>query len=200
MSLNKFLIALVFGIGALVVSAEEASACNRRSYCYTSCDYHCGPVKACYCWGWYCHQGNWQWVRVYCAGCPSHLPGWCWGYIKDLGIFDCVRVYYCYPTLEELEKAHPQKQASAAGPGAIQVALPADAKLMIDDQPTTSTSSARRFTTTELKPGYTYYYTLKAEVVRDGRVQTVTQKVEVRANQETRVTLELPTGTAAVSK
>jgi uncharacterized protein (TIGR03000 family) len=68
--------------------------------------------------------------------------------------------------------------------------LPADAKLSIDDAPTTSTSSVRTFVTPELNPAKDYHYTLKAEIVRDGRTQSVVEQVSVRAGEETRVSID----------
>jgi len=77
--------------------------------------------------------------------------------------------------------------ASVAAPATIIVSLPADAKLMIDDYATKSTSAARVFNSPELAPGQAFSYTLKAEIVRDGQTLTVTEQVTVRAGLETRV-------------
>ena len=75
--------------------------------------------------------------------------------------------------------------------------LPADAKLTIDDKPTVSTSGSRVFESPGLTPGKTFYYVLKATVVRDGKTETVTKEVAVRAGEDTRVTIEVPeAGTA----
>jgi uncharacterized protein (TIGR03000 family) len=78
----------------------------------------------------------------------------------------------------------------------IIVNLPADAKLTIDGQATTSTSGTRRFSSPALEPGKEYFYTLKAEVVADGKPEVITERVTVRANRETRVNLALPVATA----
>jgi len=77
--------------------------------------------------------------------------------------------------------------ASVAAPATIIVSLPADAKLLIDDFATKSTSAARVFTSPELAPGQAFSYTLKAEIVRDGQTLTVTEQVSVRAGAETRI-------------
>jgi uncharacterized protein (TIGR03000 family) len=110
-----------------------------------------------------------------------------------------VRVFYCYPHGSEAKwddpehDAPPDKQMSAA-PSAqsatIVVNLPADAKLTFDDQPTVSTSARRVFVTPALENGKDCYYTLKGEVIRNGQVRFFTQKVIVRAGQETQVKLE----------
>jgi uncharacterized protein (TIGR03000 family) len=72
----------------------------------------------------------------------------------------------------------------------VYVTLPADAKLTIDDEPTVSTSESRVFMTPSLTPGKTFHYELKATVVRDGKTETVTKQVAVRAGEETRVNIE----------
>jgi uncharacterized protein (TIGR03000 family) len=78
------------------------------------------------------------------------------------------------------------------------VTLPADAKLTFNGQPTRATSQTRWFVTPPLEAGRNYHYVLKAEIVRDGQTQVVTQKVQVRSGEETRVALDFPA--AAVAK
>ncbi|HVS40551.1 MAG TPA: TIGR03000 domain-containing protein, partial [Gemmataceae bacterium] len=78
----------------------------------------------------------------------------------------------------------------------IVVSLPADAKLSIDDQPTTSTSAQRVFVSPSLPTGKDFYYTLKAEITVDGKPTVVSQVVKVRAGEESRVTLAAATGVA----
>jgi uncharacterized protein (TIGR03000 family) len=79
--------------------------------------------------------------------------------------------------------------ASVPAPATINVSLPADARLMIDDVVTKSTTASRVFVSPELAPGQEFHYTLKAEIVRDGQTLTVTEQVAVRAGAETRVAL-----------
>jgi uncharacterized protein (TIGR03000 family) len=69
------------------------------------------------------------------------------------------------------------------------VSLPADARLTIDGQATTSVSSVRTFTSPELQPGRTYVYTLQAVYTRDGEEKTVSKKVHVWAGRTSRVDL-----------
>jgi len=84
-------------------------------------------------------------------------------------------------------------------PATLVVELPADATLTVDGTATTSTSSSRVFITPALQPGRTYTYTLSAQVMRDGGVQTVTREVAVRAGEQTQVQLDIP-GTAVVAR
>jgi uncharacterized protein (TIGR03000 family) len=94
----------------------------------------------------------------------------------------------------------PPPPLNAEPPGAtLIINLPADAVLTIDDRATTQTSEQRTFTSHKLASGYTYYYNLKAEIVRDGQTQIVTKRVPVRVGEVTRVTLE-PAETALTSR
>lgn len=79
----------------------------------------------------------------------------------------------------------------------IIVSLPADARLSIDGTTTVSTSGTRVFYTSGLESGHEYYHTLEADVIRDGKTERISQRVVIRAGQETRVTLDLATGVAS---
>ena len=88
--------------------------------------------------------------------------------------------------------------AQATGTQAtIVVSLPEDATLTIDDEATASTSSQRVFVTPALEAGKAYEYTLKAQIVRDGKTQTATAQVKVRPGEVSRVELTVPATVAA---
>jgi uncharacterized protein (TIGR03000 family) len=78
----------------------------------------------------------------------------------------------------------------------IVVALPADATLTIDGEATVSTSEKRIFVSPALESGREFRYTLKAEVVRDGKKVVMQEIITVRAGEETKVTLEPTTAVA----
>jgi len=82
------------------------------------------------------------------------------------------------------------------GSALIVVSLPADAKLTIDGEATTSTSDKRVFLSSNLPTGQEFHYTLKAEVVVNGKSVEVSKVVTVRAGEETNVTLAAPTAVA----
>ena len=63
-------------------------------------------------------------------------------------------------------------------PAIIVVSLPAEAKLLVDDAATTSTSGRRVFASPALEPGKDFYYTLKGEWLHDGSLHTTTQRVK----------------------
>jgi len=80
--------------------------------------------------------------------------------------------------------------ASVQAPATIVVTLPAKARLTVDDEPTTSTSARRVFTSPALPPGKEYSYTLKAEFSKDGKPVVITKEVTVSAGKQVTVKLE----------
>ena len=77
----------------------------------------------------------------------------------------------------------------APAPATIIVSLPACATLTIDGAATTSTASERAFESPVLQAGKDFHYTLKAQIVRDGKSVVVSKEVTVRAGEETRVAM-----------
>ena len=86
-----------------------------------------------------------------------------------------------------------REESRVPAPVTIVVDLPADAKLLIENEATTSTGESRVFQSPTLNPGKEYQYTLTAEVVRDGKPIKAEQVVTVKAGQVIPVTLTLPT-------
>jgi uncharacterized protein (TIGR03000 family) len=102
----------------------------------------------------------------------------------------------CYGVAPTVSGAY----ALADAPATIVVTLPEDAKLRIDDNPTTSTSGSRVFVSPSLPTGREFHYTLTAEVMRDGKPVTVKEKIVVRAGEETRVELSVPAAGVAAAR
>lgn len=65
----------------------------------------------------------------------------------------------------------------------ITVKLPPGATLYVDERKSPSAEPVRSFSTPPLPTGREYAYLLKAEVMRDGRPETFTQKVPFRAGE-----------------
>jgi uncharacterized protein (TIGR03000 family) len=72
-------------------------------------------------------------------------------------------------------------------PARVRVKLPADADLFVDGVRVPQTSAVRSFQTPKLEPGRSYYYTLKADVIRDGRTVSASKRVTVEAGREATV-------------
>jgi uncharacterized protein (TIGR03000 family) len=97
------------------------------------------------------------------------------------------------PSSSGQEGTSPQ-QGRGPAPATIIVRLPADARLLIDDAATRSTSSVRTFQTPPLEPGKEFSYTLRAERLSNGQPVSVRQEITVRAGEVTRVELRFPEG------
>jgi uncharacterized protein (TIGR03000 family) len=80
--------------------------------------------------------------------------------------------------------------ASPAGERAtITVTLPPGAALYVDNRKSPGTDSVRRFTTPPLPAGREFGYLLKAEVIRNGQPETLTQRVVFRSGEQVTVDL-----------
>jgi uncharacterized protein (TIGR03000 family) len=102
------------------------------------------------------------------------------------------------PSGEKAPKPKEKREESKVpAPVTIVVDLPADAKLLIENEATTSTGDSRVFQSPTLTPGKEYQYTLTAEVVRDGKPIKAEQVVTVKAGQVIPVTVTLPTSGVA---
>lgn len=77
------------------------------------------------------------------------------------------------------------KETSA--PARITVRLPADARLFVNGEACTLTSTTRSFETPRLEAGKDYAYTFKAEVVRDGRTRSEDRRVVFQAGKQVTV-------------
>jgi uncharacterized protein (TIGR03000 family) len=75
-------------------------------------------------------------------------------------------------------------------PANIIVLLPGDAKLSFGTHVMKSTSERRQFITPPLARGQDHYYTLKAEMIRDGKPVVKTQRFAIRAGQELQVVFD----------
>jgi uncharacterized protein (TIGR03000 family) len=101
----------------------------------------------------------------------------------------------CLPPPPPPKKDEPKKDETdehnhkAAEPARVAITLPSDAKLLFNGAVATGTGESRTFATPALQYGMDYGYELTAEVIRDGRVQTITERVVVRAGETAKVTL-----------
>ena len=87
------------------------------------------------------------------------------------------------PAVDQGTDAAPAPGGSAL----LQVRLPADARLIVNDRPTRSTGELRRYRSRGLQPGVSYGYELRAEVTRDGRTISETKVVSLAADETAEV-------------
>jgi uncharacterized protein (TIGR03000 family) len=125
-----------------------------------------GGWGGCYCgWGW----GGWGWGGWGGWGGSPYYGGW-WGGYGWYGV-DAA------PTV-----------APASNTATVVVQVPERASLYVDGRQVTMNTNPRDFRTPSLEPGQTYYYTMKVVAVRGDKIVSQTRKVEVRANETSRVT------------
>ncbi len=91
-----------------------------------------------------------------------------------------------------------KKPSVTSSPALITVNVPANATISIDGTATKSTSAVRVFATPALEAGTVYYYSITAEVVREGHKYTTTEKVAVESGAQVEITLN-PNVTAEVA-
>ncbi len=154
-------------------------------------------------------QGGWASRSGYggCHGCYGGASAGCYGYACN-GSGGCYGGHAagCYGCHGAAAHAPAQMIAPPAPPGGaapeqvpapkkedkksaslsqarLIVELPADAKLYVDDRLMQTTSERRVFNSPRLEQGQTYYYILRAEVVRDGQTLSDTKRVLVHAGE-----------------
>lgn len=113
-----------------------------------------------------------------CSGCNGGVMSGCSGGTA------------CNGGRPAMEQPPPVKDGAPPTAAIIDVSLPADAALFVNGQPTTSTTARRSLISPPLPTGRDYFYTLRADVVRDGQTLSTTRQVTVRPGQRHSVILE----------
>jgi uncharacterized protein (TIGR03000 family) len=163
---------------------NRSHGCTSSYGCTTSVAYSCTNSHGC--------QRGGLFSRRSCHGCStsyscSHgCSSGCTTVVPDKKMMP-----------KEGEKVPPPKKTSLSAPATIVVSLPADARLTVDGAPTNSTSDRRTLVTPELEFGATYVYTVRAEIVRDGRTLAETQDVTVRGGETSAVQFKFSNQTVA---
>jgi uncharacterized protein (TIGR03000 family) len=135
--------------------------------CYGGC-YGCCGGYAYGCCGGGCHG-------CYGGGCHGCCGGGCYGCCGGGCIGGPVA-----PVPPTTPPPTPKKTSlDSAAPATIVVNVPADARLTIDGEATTSTSTQRVFVSPAINPGREYHYTLKAEFQKDGKMVSVSKNIAV---------------------
>lgn len=175
-----------------------SGCCGCTGGCYGGCSgYACGGgCGGCRggCYGGGCRGG--------CYGGGCYGAGCCGTVVVNYGCCGCMGTMAA-PAATPTPPAQGGKPAGTgmfyATPATLVVSLPADATLKVDGTATKATDAVRTFSTPALTPGQSYFYTLTAEVVRDGKTMTATQQVTVRAGETSRIELPASAFSAAVA-
>lgn len=110
--------------------------------------------------------------------------------VKRLVIRSGEVVRLAFRDMESADGRWTKEGEAGSSPAQITVRLPADARLTVHGVACPLTSDMRTFDTPSLPPGQTYYYLLKAEVVRDGRTIAQTRRVDFRSGQRVTVSFD----------
>lgn len=164
--------------------------------------------------GWYNYSGCWgcHGCRGSCFGCYGCYGGCggcfgcggCYGCCGGCfgcygGCYGCYGCYGCFGTVMVQPVAPapaprkpepvpaPKKVTASPAPAQVIVQLPDNAELFIDGQRSRLTAATRTVVTPALEPDEDFYYTLRAEIVRDGKTIRKDQQVLLRAGKVSRV-------------
>lgn len=78
----------------------------------------------------------------------------------------------------------------------LNVSVPAGAKIYVNDKPTTSTGTVRRFVSRDLEPGYKFEYEVRAEMRVDGRLVREVKTIQMTSGDTKDIDFKLdPTET-----
>lgn len=194
---------------AAMTSAPDAPNCHFKACCKPYCPPPC-YVSCCGCGGYVACYGN-------CGGCYGGCYGGCVGYSCGGACLGCYGVYPTYsysmplngvpmmpaipaePVLPKPKEKEPEKDGSSAR---LTFDLPPGAALYVDGQLIKGASTRRQFSTPKLQAGQAYYYDVRVEVVRDGKVIADEKRVVVRAGEAVAATFgrDRLEGTAFVAR
>lgn len=156
-------------------------------YCSCSCYSSCHHIFPIFHHHSYCHCSCSTVYYSSCCSCYSSCTTYyspcCGGVIYGPQVMPV-------PPAKGSEKVAPPVKDKGKGDQAsarVTVNLPSDAKLWVDAVECPLTSSVRSFNTPALNPGQRYVYNIKAEIVRDGRTISETQRVVLTPGEESRV-------------
>jgi uncharacterized protein (TIGR03000 family) len=183
---------------------------RRSSCCGSHASWGCHGGSGCHGGGWG-HGGSGCHGGLFSRHHGCHASSSCCGTVASCGSCGscgsaCGDCGGCAPAAGAMPAAAPAKapepikalpkptseEVRFSVPATIVVTLPVEAKLTVDGVATTSTESVRVFTSPALEQNKTFYYTLNGELVRDGQVLKTSQRIAVRAGEETRVELQFP--------
>lgn len=84
--------------------------------------------------------------------------------------------------------SEPVVVTSTTGEASINVAMPEDAKVYVNDKLTTSKGAERKFVSRGLREGMTYSYTVRVEYEKDGKPVTENEEVKLGAGESVSLT------------
>lgn len=132
---------------------------------------------------------------------PVQNGTWLWHYLPQLGRNAYVKVvgrdYLAYEVKNSVfENDHfstvvKQGQKDKNAMTRLIITLPENARLTVNDEPTSKTGSERTFKTPALEAGEKYYYKMKAEYMHDGELVTVEKNIQFTAGKDRELQVDM---------
>ncbi len=189
-------------LAALSTGGDVPAGLFNRGCCGGSSSHHVSCSGGCHgtsCSGSHrkhrshgCSGGNYA-----CTGASCHGSSCFGGHRKHRGHNNCcgctgsATIVSCTGTVVPAPVVAPPVKGKIGldnvAPATLIVSVPAEARLTVDGQITSSTSTQRVFVTPALSLDRVYNYTIEAEYVRDGKLVKISKEVAVKAGDETRV-------------
>jgi uncharacterized protein (TIGR03000 family) len=94
------------------------------------------------------------------------------------------------PSKSEVPSSEPTARGTPSETGLLSIRVPSDATVTINGLPTQSTGSHREYVSYGLRPGLTYKYEIRAQVVRNGQTIEDGRTVYLRSGASRHVTLD----------
>jgi uncharacterized protein (TIGR03000 family) len=163
-------------------SCSTCFGCHRifpifhRHHCHSSCFCSCSCTGVVY----------YSSCSVCCGG-PVYYYGCTGCTICCGGVVTQPRVVPVPEKIDPPGKDKDQGVSIPASKARVTVMVPSDAKLWVENVVCPLTSTVRSFDTPSLNPNQRYFYNIRAEIVRDGRTISETQRVVIIPGQEARV-------------
>jgi uncharacterized protein (TIGR03000 family) len=154
---------------------------GQQPCCWTSYA-PCYPFYGCYELG------------EYYRGCDCY--GWCYGQGGPVDYAPLVPVPKTGPERAPQPKEGPERAPKPKDEARLIVDLPADANLYIHDHAMDTVGARRSFLTPPLKAGQTYYYLLRVDITREGKVQSETKRILVQAGDTVQASFGEPATTS----
>lgn len=151
-------------------------------------------------WGWGPEGGFYFWDGFGPHRPPLHALHGNWWWQTGLHPFDLYRL-----VVEQrggfIRREEAMTQVTVGDDSLLLVVnVPADARVYINDRLTSSTGTRRQFASRGLKPNTPYQYTVRAEIIRDGKTLTDTQVVQLGSGKQAQVAFAFENVTRVASQ
>ena len=164
-----------------------------HSYCYGCVSYGCYSCNGCTSYVYSsccsCYVCSSPVIGYGCNGCsgPRVMPVPSGNAEVEALRKEVERLKKALEKVPDPKKKSTDEGVSAPVSSRVTVTLPSDARLWVENVECPLTSSVRSFDTPPLNSNKKYFYNLKAEMMRDGRTVSQTQRVVITPGQEARV-------------